>query len=120
MRARTKLLFTTILKALPAAAATKVSKPVLFALKMTDLQDPHKKDSPFEAGDPRQRFTPGSRPPLVPRQPTAPVESSAANAQFARKEATWASRRLAAGCPFSAALDLPTCGRIEARESCRL
>src|SRR5262245_62743240 len=58
MRARTKSVFTTILKALPAAPATKVSKPVLFALKMTDLQDPHKKDSPFEAGDPRQRFTP--------------------------------------------------------------
>ena len=38
---------------LPAdASATKVSKPVLFALKMTDLQDPHKKDSPFEAGSP--------------------------------------------------------------------
>jgi hypothetical protein len=37
---------------LPAAPATKVSKPVLFALKMTDLQDPHKKDSPFVAGAP--------------------------------------------------------------------
>jgi hypothetical protein len=53
MRARTKSVFATILKALPAAPATKVSKPVLFALKMTDLQDPHKKDSPFAASDPR-------------------------------------------------------------------
>jgi hypothetical protein len=34
------------------ASTTKVSKPVLFALKMTDLQDPHKKDSPFVAGGP--------------------------------------------------------------------
>src|SRR5262245_12709209 len=52
MRARTKSVFATILKALPAAPATKVSKPVLFALKMTDLQDPHKKDSPCRAAHP--------------------------------------------------------------------
>jgi hypothetical protein len=31
------------------ASTTKVSKPVLFALKMTDFQDAHKKDSRLEA-----------------------------------------------------------------------
>jgi hypothetical protein len=50
MRARIAL--CDIPEALPAAPATKVSKPVLFALKMTDLQAPHKKDSPFEPGVP--------------------------------------------------------------------
>ena len=35
---------------LPAeASATKVSKPVLFVLKMTDFQYAHKKDSKLEA-----------------------------------------------------------------------
>src|SRR5262245_52878169 len=121
MRARTKLVSTTILKALPAAPATKVSKPVLFALKMTDLQDPHKKDSPFEAGDPRQRFTPVIA--TAPwcrgnRQHRSRVPRQMLNSPETKRLGYLVG--LLAAAPSSAALDLPTCGRIEARESCRL
>jgi hypothetical protein len=51
---------------LPAdASATKVSKPVLFVLKMTDFQWPHKRDSDasLRPSGPRAAFpNPGWRP----------------------------------------------------------